>query len=49
MIDKIETFMIAIAEAMNVEKCSEIQHTVELYGGNKYKFHIKKLKDKKVR
>lgn len=45
VIDVIESSLAYVADKMLTEKCSEIQHTIELGTGEKFKFHIRKLKD----
>lgn len=44
IIDNIENQLAYVADKMLSEKCVEIQHIVELTTGEKFKFHIKKLK-----
>lgn len=45
IVDIIEGNLAFVADKMLTEKCSEIQHTIELGTGEKFKFHIRRLKD----
>lgn len=45
IIDDIEYYLYIISQRMLNDKCSEVQHTIELGDGDKVKFHIKKLKN----
>ena len=45
IIDDIESQLAYVADKMLTEKCSEIQHTIELGTGDKFKFHIRRIKD----
>ena len=44
IVDDIESQLAYVADKMLTEKCSEIQHIVELGTGDKFKFHIRRLK-----
>ena len=46
MIDDIENQLVYIADRMIAEKCSEIQHTIELITGDKFKIHIRRINKK---
>lgn len=45
IVDVIEGNLAFVADQMLTEKCSEIQHTIELGTGEKFKFHIRRIKD----
>ncbi len=47
ILNEVESTLAYVAVKMLIEKCSEIQHTIELGSGDKFKFHIRKLKEKK--
>ena len=44
IVDLIESSLAYVADKMLFEKCSEIQHTIELGTGEKFKFTIRRLK-----
>jgi len=44
IVDEIESQLAYVADKMLAEKCTEIPHTIEFGTGEKFKFHIRKLK-----